>query len=65
MSVASEFAAVPVIVLEGRAVRVPQGCEVGEPVAPNSMMADSTAEELPLGVSEYKSGADKRSADES
>ena len=65
MSVASEFADVPVIVPEGRAVRVPQGSGDGEPVGANSRIADCSAEALPVGVSDLRSGADKRSAEES
>ena len=52
------------MVPEGRAVKVPQGCEDGEAVAPNSRMADSVAEALPLGVNELRSGASDRLVDE-
>lgn len=61
---ASEIAAVPVVALEGTEVRVPQGCEDGGPVGPNSRIADCAAELLPVGVSEMISGAVERSADE-
>lgn len=64
MSVASEIAAVPVVALDGAEVSVPQGCDDGGPVGPNSRIADSVAELVPVGVSEIISGAEERSADE-
>jgi hypothetical protein len=62
MSVASEIAAVPVVALDGTEVRVPQGSDDGGAVGPNSRIADSVAELLPVGISETISGAEERSA---